>query len=43
MPVLRSIVKDAAKNNNKFSAFITGIVKSPAFQMNMKVEDTASR
>ena len=33
MPLVRSIVRDAAKNNNRFSSFILGIVKSPAFQM----------
>jgi len=43
MPVVRSIVKDAGRNNNKFSSLIVGIVKSAPFQMNMKVEATASR
>jgi hypothetical protein len=43
MPVIRSIVRDAGRNNNKFSALILGIVKSAPFQMNMKVEATASR
>jgi len=38
MPVVRSIVRDAAPNNFKFSALVLGIVKSPAFQMNMKPE-----
>jgi mono/diheme cytochrome c family protein len=38
MPLLRSIVRDAAPNNFKFSALVLGIVKSPAFQMNMKPE-----
>ncbi len=33
MPLIRSIDRDAAKNNNRFSSFIMGIVKSPAFQM----------
>jgi hypothetical protein len=33
MPLVRSIVRDAAKNNNRFSSFILGIAKSPAFQM----------
>jgi hypothetical protein len=36
MPMLRSIVRDAAPNNYKFSSLVLGIVKSPAFQMNMK-------
>jgi hypothetical protein len=43
MPVVRSIVRDAAKNNNKFSSIIVGIVKSAPFQMNMKVADTAAK
>ncbi len=35
--MLRSILRDAAPNNFKFSALVLGIVKSPAFQMNMKL------
>jgi uncharacterized protein DUF1585 len=37
MPAIRSITRDAAKNNNRFSSLVLGIVKSPAFQMS-KVE-----
>jgi mono/diheme cytochrome c family protein len=33
MPLIRSIARDAARNNERASAFILGIVKSPAFQM----------
>ncbi len=33
MPTIRRITRDAAKNNNRFSAFVMGIVTSPAFQM----------
>jgi len=36
MPVVRSIVRDAEKNNYRFSTLVLGIVKSDAFQMNMK-------
>jgi len=36
MPLVRSIVHDSAPNNYKFSSLVLGIVKSPAFQMNMK-------
>lgn len=43
MPMLRSIVHDAASNNYKFSSLVLGIVKSPAFQMNMKIEDNSER
>jgi len=32
-PTIRSIVKKAAANGNKFSSFVFGIVNSPAFQM----------
>jgi mono/diheme cytochrome c family protein len=42
MPLLRSIVKDATPGNYKFSSLILGIVKSPAFQMNMKMTDARS-
>jgi hypothetical protein len=38
MPVLRSIVRDAARENNRFSAIVLGIVKSAPFQMRMKSE-----
>jgi hypothetical protein len=33
MPLVRAIDRAAAKNNNRFSAYVLGIVKSPAFQM----------
>ena len=33
MPTVRTIVRDAAVPQNKFSAFMLGVVKSPAFQM----------
>jgi hypothetical protein len=36
MPLVRSIVRDSAASNYKFSSIVLGIVKSPAFQMNMK-------
>jgi len=32
-PTVRSIVKKAGQNGNRFSAFVMGIVSSPAFQM----------
>ena len=38
MPMLRSIVRESASSQYKFSALVLGIVKSPAFQMNMKPE-----
>jgi mono/diheme cytochrome c family protein len=33
MPTVRRIVRDAAANGYRFSAFVNGIVSSPAFQM----------
>jgi Protein of unknown function (DUF1588)/Protein of unknown function (DUF1585) len=36
MPLVRSIVRDAAANNYRFSSLVMSIVKSPAFQMNSK-------
>jgi hypothetical protein len=33
MPTIRAITHEAAKNNNRFSSMVLGIVKSPAFQM----------
>jgi hypothetical protein len=42
MPAVRQIIRDAAKNENKMSAFVLGVVKSNAFQMSRaeKVETT---
>jgi len=36
MPVVRSITREAAKDDNRFSLLIQGIVKSDPFQMRMK-------
>jgi hypothetical protein len=33
MPTVRTIVRDASASRHRFSAFVLGIVKSPAFQM----------
>jgi hypothetical protein len=33
MPTVRTIVRNAAKSNNRMSAFITGVINSPAFRM----------
>ena len=35
MPTVRAIVHDAAQHDYRFSTIVTGIVKSPAFQMQM--------
>ncbi|MBZ5677494.1 MAG: DUF1592 domain-containing protein [Acidobacteriia bacterium] len=36
MPLVRSIVRDAERNNYKFSSLVLGVVKSEPFQTNMK-------
>jgi hypothetical protein len=33
MPTIRGVIRDAAKNNNRFSSFVMGVVTSKAFQM----------
>lgn len=38
MPVIRAIVKDAGAKDNRMSAFVLGIVRSPAFQMSRAEE-----
>jgi mono/diheme cytochrome c family protein len=43
MPVLRSIVRDAARDDNRFSAIVLGIVRSPQFQMRVKANETTQR
>jgi uncharacterized protein DUF1592/uncharacterized protein DUF1588/uncharacterized protein DUF1587/uncharacterized protein DUF1585/uncharacterized protein DUF1595 len=39
MPLVRSIARDAMRNQNRFSALVLGVVNSKPFQMNMKVTD----
>ena len=33
MPSIRTIVREAGKSDNKMSAFVMGVVNSPAFKM----------
>ena len=40
MPVVRAVARDAARQNYRFSALITGIVKSSAFQMKKAVDSS---
>ncbi len=40
-PAIRKIIKDAAKDNNRFSAFVLGVVNSRAFQM-ARAEDATT-
>jgi Protein of unknown function (DUF1592)/Protein of unknown function (DUF1588)/Protein of unknown function (DUF1585)/Protein of unknown function (DUF1587)/Protein of unknown function (DUF1595) len=39
MPLVRSISHGAAKQQDRFSALVMGVVRSKPFQMNMKVQD----
>jgi hypothetical protein len=41
MPTVRSIVRDAGRDDYHFSKFISGIVQSDAFQMRIKKSDAA--
>ncbi|HEV2983027.1 MAG TPA: DUF1592 domain-containing protein [Vicinamibacterales bacterium] len=41
MPLVRSIAHEAARNDNRFSTLALGVVRSKAFQMNMKVPEPA--
>jgi hypothetical protein len=36
MPAVRSIVREAARDNDRFSAIVLGVVKSVPFQMKVK-------
>jgi hypothetical protein len=36
MPLVRSIVREAAHNDNRFSALVMGVVNSRTFRMNVK-------
>jgi hypothetical protein len=42
MPVVRAIDRQAAQDDNRFSALIQGIVKSDPFQMRMKHSESQS-
>ena len=39
-PTIRQIVRDAARDNYRFSSLVRGIVRSPAFQMRTKPVDS---
>jgi hypothetical protein len=43
MPVVRSIARDAAAQNNRFSALVMGIVKSTPFQMKKATDDVVAQ
>ena len=39
MPVIRSIVRDADKNDDRFSSLLLGVIKSAPFQMRTKINE----
>jgi hypothetical protein len=41
MPVVREIIRDAARQNYRFSALFLGVVKSVPFQMRKKSAEPA--
>jgi hypothetical protein len=41
MPVIRSIVRDATRDDNRFSAIVLGVVKSAPFQMRVKAKESS--
>lgn len=43
MPMVRSIVRQAARDNYRFSSFVLGVVNSEPFQMNMKEAQSETR
>jgi mono/diheme cytochrome c family protein len=43
MPAIRSIVHESAPSGYRFTSLVMGIVKSPAFQTNMKVSNNQQR
>jgi hypothetical protein len=40
MPLVRKIVREAGANQNHFSSFVLGIVRSPAFRMSRMPDQT---
>jgi uncharacterized protein YceH (UPF0502 family) len=42
MPFVRAIEREAAKNNNRFSSFILGVVKSAPFEMRRAEENVSA-
>jgi hypothetical protein len=41
MPTVRGIARDIAKDDNRFSAIVLGIVKSNQFQMRVKSSEAS--
>ena len=42
MPTVRAIARDAARDQNRFSAIVLGVVRSPQFQMRVKASPVAA-
>ena len=42
MPTIRAIARDVAKDDNRFSSIVLGVIRSPQFQMRMKAADGLS-
>jgi hypothetical protein len=42
MPTIRAITRDVATDNQRFSALVLGVVRSPQFQMRTKTDTTVS-
>jgi hypothetical protein len=42
MPAVRKIVRDAARDNYRFSSIVMGIVRSAPFQMRKSSEATSN-
>jgi hypothetical protein len=42
MPTIRAMTRDVAKDDNRFSAIVLAVVKSPQFQMRVKSHDVVS-
>jgi hypothetical protein len=40
--VIRSIVREADKSNDKFSSIMMGVIKSAPFQMRTKAEESSN-
>ena len=42
MPTIRALARDVATDNQRFSAIVLGVVRSPQFQMRVKSPEAVS-
>jgi hypothetical protein len=42
MPTIRAIAREVGRDQDRFSAIVLGVVKSPQFQMRVKSNDVVS-